>query len=57
MNINEKNLLLRLKRLLARKYHEEATADSKNNHGDEINEKNNNKHITYFPVDAILRWE
>ena len=37
-----------------KKYKEEATIDLKNNHANKINENNNNKHIAYFPVDAIL---
>ncbi|EGM7793427.1 TPA: hypothetical protein ACHJ26_005060 [Escherichia coli] len=53
MKINGKNASFTPEEL-ARKYHEEATIDLKNNHVDKINEKYNNKHITYFPVDAIL---
>lgn len=47
MNINGKNASFTPEELI-RKYHEEAPVDLKNNHGDKINEKNNNKHITYW---------
>ena len=53
MNINGKNASFTPEEL-TRKYHEEAPVDLKNNHVDKINEKYNNKHVTYFPVDAIL---
>ena len=51
MNINGKNSSFTPEEL-TRKYHEKAPVDLKITIA--INEKNNNKHIAYFPVDAIL---
>ena len=53
MKINGKNASFTPEEL-ARKYHEEAPVDLKNNHFDILYEKYNIKHVTYFPVDAIL---